>query len=338
MDGLNNSVYSRNQLVTIIVPIYKVERFMAKCAESLLSQTYPEIEYVFVNDCTPDGSMNVLNAVIARYPHRKPYITIVNNETNRGLAYCRNIGMKHAHGDYVMHVDSDDYIAENAVEMLMSVARQSKADIVVTDFFLVTPRGVKEIIHTYPEEKEDYLENVLKRDLPACIWGKLYKRNLYCEHDITVPERIDFGEDMVTLPRLVYYAEKIAVAPPFYYYNQLNVNSYTKCIGEKAITSVIRTEQTLRTFFLDKIGREELERLLSVYRQKMRAELLFNTSAALRKKYAGLFKQDGIDLRLIPSLRQRLFICLLDKHLYLLANLYLSCYHFLQMCKRRILG
>ena len=326
------------ELVTIIIPIYKVERYVAKCAESLLSQTYPEIEYVFVNDCTPDGSIDILQGVIARYPHRKPYITIVNNEMNRGLAYCRNIGMKHAHGDYVMHVDSDDYIAENAVETLMFSVKQNNADIVITDFLLVKPRGIKVDNHVYPIKKNDYLESLLKRNLPVCVCGKLFKRNLYLDNNISVPEGIDLGEDMVTLPRLVYYAEKIAVAPPFYYYNQLNVNSYTKCIGEKAITSVIRTEQTLRTFFLDKIGREELERLLSVYRQKMRAELLFNTSAALRKEYAGLFKQDGIDLRLIPSLRQRLFICLFDRNFCLLADLYLSCYHFLQMCKRRVLG
>lgn len=326
------------ELVTIIVPVYKVERYVAKCAESLLSQTYPEIEYIFVNDSTPDDSMNVLNAVIERYPNRKSNIIIINNEINRGLAYCRNIGLKHAHGDYVMHVDSDDYITENAVETLMFFAKQNKADIVITDFLLVKPRGIEVDRHAYPMEKNEYLESLLKRDLPVCVCGKLFKRSLYVDNNIAVPEGIDFGEDMVTLPRLVYYAEKITVAPPFYYYNQLNVNSYTKCIGEKAILSVIRTEQTLRAFFLNKMDGEKLEKLLSVYRLKMRAELLFNTSAALRKKYADLFKQDGVNLRIIPSLRQRMFIYLFDRQLYLLADLYLSCYHFLQMCKRRILG
>ena len=327
-----------DNLVTIIVPIYNVERYVAQCAESLLSQTYADIEYIFVNDCTPDASMEVLLSVLKKYPQRSSQVYILNNERNRGLAYCRNKGVQSAHGNYIMHVDSDDYIKENAVEELVSLAKQENADIVISDFLLVRLNKIVEDLHVYPIEIHKYLKELLERNLPVCVCGKIFKRSLYLNNNIQVSENIDFGEDMVTLPRLVYYASKIAVSSPFYYYNQLNVNSYTKRIGEKAILSVIRTEQTLRDFFSDKMDMGELDGVLSVYMQKMRAEILFNTSADLRKKYVSLFSQCGyVDLHLISSLRQRVFIALFDRHFYNLSEWYLWCYHFLQSCKRKIL-
>lgn len=327
-----------NELVSIIVPIYNVEKYVVRCAESLLSQTYADIEYIFVNDCTPDKSIEVLFSVLNKYPQRYSQVYILNNDTNRGLAYCRNRGVQSAHGGYIMHVDSDDYIKENAVEVLVSLAKQKNADIVISNPLRVSSNNIVEDSYFYPVEIDKYLKDLLRRNLPVNIWGKLFKRGLYLDNNIAVPENIDFGEDMVTLPRLVYYASKIAVSPPFYYYNQLNANSYTKRIGEKAISSVIRTERILRDFFSDKMDRKELDGVLSVYMQKMRTEMLFNTSTDLRKKYVSLFSQCGcVNLHLISSFRQRVFIALFDRHFYNLSEWYLRCYHFLQNCKRKLL-
>ncbi len=211
-----------DNLVTVIVPIYNVERYVAQCAESLLSQTYADIEYIFVNDCTPDASLEVLLFVLKKYPQRSSQVHILNNERNRGLAYCRNKGVQSAHGNYIMHVDSDDYIKENAVEELVSLAKQENADIVISDFLLVRSNKIVEDLHVYPIEIHKYLKELLERNLPVCVCGKIFKRSLYLNNNIQVSENIDFGEDMVTLPRLVYYASKIAVSSPFYYYNQLN--------------------------------------------------------------------------------------------------------------------
>ena len=282
--------------------------------------------------------MDILQSVIEKYPQKRSNVVVLNNEKNRGLAYCRNIGIQNAHGDYIMHVDSDDYIENNAVKTLVEKMRQSNADIVVSDFFLVVPQGIVKKEFNFSVAKVDYLKLTLRREVPVCIWGKLYKRELYTKNSIVIPDNIDFGEDMVTLPRLVYYANKIVKVAPFYYYNQSNVNSYTKRIGEKAILSVIRTEQTLRDFFSNKMDSKELNELLSVYMQKMRAETLFYTSRELRKKYAGLFAQCGyVNLRLISSFRQKLFILFFDRHFYHLSDWYLGCYHFFQNCKRRLL-
>lgn len=132
-------------LVTVIVPIYKVEKYIGYCAESLFAQTYSEIEYIFVNDCTPDKSVDIVRAVLEKYPERKAQVRFINNAVNQGLAYCRNVGVSHARGEYLMHVDSDDYVAKDAVENLLETALRENADIVVSNFFLVTQTGIKMI-------------------------------------------------------------------------------------------------------------------------------------------------------------------------------------------------
>lgn len=105
-----------NNKVSILVPIYGVEKYIEKCAHSLFRQTYSNIEYVFMNDCTPDYSMQVLQGVLAAYPERKDAVKIVEHSCNKGLSSARNIAFEASTGDYVMHVDSDDFLDVNAVE------------------------------------------------------------------------------------------------------------------------------------------------------------------------------------------------------------------------------
>lgn len=98
--------------VSILVPIYGVEQYIERCAKSLFEQTYSEIEYVFVNDCTKDDSIGVLNRVLEKFPQRKLQVRIINHEKNKGLGAARRTAILNANGDYILHVDSDDYIAK----------------------------------------------------------------------------------------------------------------------------------------------------------------------------------------------------------------------------------
>ena len=96
--------------VSILVPIYGVERFIERCARSLFEQTYPNIEYVFVNDCTADRSVEILKELVEDYPGRKDAVKIISHEKNRGLAAARNTALENATGVFICHVDSDDWV------------------------------------------------------------------------------------------------------------------------------------------------------------------------------------------------------------------------------------
>ena len=99
--------------VSVIIPIYKVEAFIERCATTLMEQTLREVEYIFVDDATPDSSIQVLEEVVTRYPERKEQVHIVHHGTNKGLPAARNTGLSLATGEYIFHCDSDDYVDQS---------------------------------------------------------------------------------------------------------------------------------------------------------------------------------------------------------------------------------
>ena len=139
--------------VSILVPIYNVEKFFSRCLESLFNQTYQNIEYVFVNDCTPDNSMVVLHNFMEKYPSRAKLVRIIENTNNCGIAIVRNTLIKNATGDYVLFVDSDDWIEEDMVEKLVDKAIQTDADVVGCDYYEDYPNKAVLCKQHYPTDR-----------------------------------------------------------------------------------------------------------------------------------------------------------------------------------------
>lgn len=213
--------------VSILVPIYNVDKYIERCARSLFEQTYRDIEYIFVDDFTPDNSIEILKNVIQEYPHRKGHIRIIPHEKNRGLAAARNTCVDNCQTDFLMHVDSDDYLEKKAVELLVKKQKETNADIVSGCAFKETKEGQLLIQEPDYKDKEEMLLNVLKATLDHVIWRRLIRHSLYKEHQITCEEGVNVGEDIQVLPKLVYYAKKIAKIEDFiYHYNCLNEESY----------------------------------------------------------------------------------------------------------------
>lgn len=122
--------------VSVIVPIYKVERFIARCVSSLLEQTLQNVEFIFVDDATPDGSIDVLQQVIERYPHRAEQVRLIHHEHNKGLPAARNTGLQVACGEYIFHCDSDDYVEPDMLQTIYDKATTENADFVWCDWWL----------------------------------------------------------------------------------------------------------------------------------------------------------------------------------------------------------
>lgn len=97
--------------ISVIVPIWGVEKYIAKCARSLFESSFDDIEYIFVDDCTPDKSIDVLMAVMEEYPHRKSKSMIIRHENNKGLPQARKTGFEASHGQWITYCDSDDWVA-----------------------------------------------------------------------------------------------------------------------------------------------------------------------------------------------------------------------------------
>lgn len=213
--------------VSILVPIYSVEQYIERCARSLFEQTYPNIEFVFVNDCTPDRSVEVLKEVIEDYPEKKAFVKIINHKKNRGLAAARNTALEYASGEFVSHVDSDDWLENDAIENLVRVQQEKDVDIVSGNAIAHYSDRIEELIERDYMNKNEMVQQTIQRTNDHVIWRRLIKTALYRDNGVTAVEGINIGEDHYTLPRLVYYSKSFAKCDKVvYHYNCLNSNSY----------------------------------------------------------------------------------------------------------------
>ena len=240
-------------LVSICVPIYGVEKYIERCARSLFEQTYDNIEYVFVNDCTKDRSIDILNKVIEDYPQRKNKIQIINHDKNKGLAGARNTGVQVASGDWILWVDSDDYIDTTTVDKLICAQKINNADIVCFD-------GVAIFAHskTYYKNLEyidgkDLALKMLQNKAPHQVWGHLIRKTLYTENNIRAIEGINQGEDFHVMPQIAYYAKKVRTFhQTLYYYDRTSEDSYSNNFTIKSLTQIEEAQKIIENFFIDK--------------------------------------------------------------------------------------
>lgn len=326
-------------LVSIIVPVYMVEPYVSKCAESLFSQSYNRIEFIFVDDCSKDNSVDIVRHLQVSMGIPSERVILISNQMNKGVSYCRNVGMEKACGEYVLFVDSDDYIDTDAVERLVETAEKENADLVVSDFYLdFKGKNIRQS-SIYPDlNSPDYLYGLIKRKYPLGVCGKFFRRSIFTDNNICHPVGIAYGEDMITTIKFVYHAKKIVMSDfPFYHYVQGNPTSACKKIPGNYIEGIMVLEREFYNYFVNRLDVSVLNACLSVYRQKMRSELLFNTTKVIRREYRDLFKENKCDYRLLP-LRERPFMWLWNHNLISLAELYISTYRIAFKLKKKLLG
>jgi glycosyltransferase involved in cell wall biosynthesis len=211
--------------ISVIVPIYGVEKYIARCAKSLFEQTLDDIEYLFINDCTLDKSIEILKKVLEDYPKRKPQVFIHNMEKNSGLPAARKRGVLNAKGDYILHCDSDDWVEPQMCKSMYEKAVEEEADIVVCDFYVSTDNDHTRHIGTRTKEKNQYLYNILNKKETWAIWNKLVHHSLYT--NIIYPKH-PMGEDFVLSTQLIKKSNKIDFVPHPLYHYFTNLESITR--------------------------------------------------------------------------------------------------------------
>lgn len=198
----------KNILVSVIVPVYGVEKYIERCARSLFEQTMTEgIEFIFVDDATPDKSIEILRQIIELYPDRKDQIKIISHNQNHGLAMARTTGVQHADGEYIFHCDSDDWVeSDTLLNLFHFVTIDPEIDIVSGRTRSVYPNRQTILPWSQTEDPHLVAQKMLARSVPHNIWNRLIRKKLYEGLDIP---KIDNGEDYVTTPRLYQRAKKI---------------------------------------------------------------------------------------------------------------------------------
>lgn len=241
--------------VSVLVPVYGVEKYIERCARSLFEQTLNDIEFIFVDDCTPDRSMEILKSITEeyqlRFAEKKYEVRTERMSTNSGLAAVRRQGIQLATGDYITFCDSDDIMPENAVETLYHLAVESGADIVSGDMQMLYDDGTTKrsfISLPYGGDRESVYRALLSREYSHNLWSKLFRNNLLQGHEYITLMHATNGEDGLLFYQVLQHTTKVVHQNKVVYtYYQNNQSSTHVRIKEQALKGLV--------FFYDYISR-----------------------------------------------------------------------------------
>ena len=239
--------------ISVIIPIYNVEKYIERCARSLFEQTLQDIEFIFIDDCSPDNSVKILKDVLKHYPKRQEQTKIISLTQNGGSGNARTIGIKAALGEYIIHCDSDDWIDKDLYEKMYNSARTNNADIVICDianeFNNHTTYKIYQKINQNPRIA---IQEIWRNFFDMYTWNKLVKREILLLNSILPFPNINMWEDNGIMYRIFYHSNiVIQIHDTYYHYNRCNENALTHQYGEKRIQEMITCAELLTNYFTE---------------------------------------------------------------------------------------
>lgn len=249
-------------LVSVIIPVYAVSEFIEKCARSIFEQTLDNMEILFIDDCSQDNSVEIIKNLLEEYPQRKVLTRILHMPSNSGIAAVRRMGIIEAHGDYIIHIDGDDWVDIDYYKSLYETAIQTNADIVIGD------EVMEYVDRTIPQSNPPlaYSGNSIMKDWYRNVVGmfchnKLVRRSIYVDNDILPWIGLNMWEDNGLFARLFYHAHNVVQSHgPVYHYNRCNRGAMTSGYGLKQIEQMIGIAEQIDIFFKSKPDAKEFEK------------------------------------------------------------------------------
>lgn len=224
--------------VSICVPIYNVENYIERCLRSLFEQTLDDIEYIFVDDCTPDNSIGILKEVLADYPNRILQTKIIHHKENQSQSGALKTAFTNATGEYLISCDPDDWVELDMYEKLYLKAKDTGADIVCCDHYIEKSLNRELGISHYEGSYEERMGAWIRRAYAAYSWGTLVHFHIY--HYVQYLQ-CGYIEDAIRACQVLYYGNKYEyIAEPLYHY---------RCEGQ-GVTSYSKVEKTIKLYMI----------------------------------------------------------------------------------------
>lgn len=233
-----------NYLISIIVPMYNVESYLPECLDSILNQSYTNIEVILINDGSPDNSCKIA----LDYSNRDQRI-IVFDRTNEGVSSARNFGLSKVTGDYVIFVDSDDVLLPDFVEYMLMLATSSKSEFCLSKFVATNK--------TYIDNQTSDSIKILSSEDATCLllypevaigcWNKIYNTSFLKRNEICFPTNFFMGEGLNFITKVAQLSNNVCVGEkPVYYYRRDNEDSATKKFDIKKIDNAFKAIDNIR--------------------------------------------------------------------------------------------
>ena len=222
----------------------------------VFEQTLDDIEYIFVDDCSTDNSVQIIKDTLEKYPSRNNQVQIIHQTSNGGPSRARNVGLRKASGEYVILCDSDDYLDIDAYEVMYAKAIQCNANRVVCGIELIKSNGVDKVVWTFGKEQfawEDLLNDFTKIEggINSSMCNKLIKRTFLLNLNIFFDENTTMWEDLYTTLRIRYFAKMMYVVDRPLYHYCLHLGSVVHSDLELRLKSQIRVVELIEQFFIE---------------------------------------------------------------------------------------
>lgn len=280
--------------VTVIVPIYNVAQYIERCVRSLFEQTLCNIEFLFINDCTPDNSVEIVERLIAEYrsslTEKSSVARILSMMANSGLAAVRRRGIIEAKGEYIIHCDGDDWVDVDLYLRMYEDAKLKDADIVMCgSIHEYENHRIVHDVEIVPNTCKEVVRNWYRNTIGMHCWNKMVRRALYVQHDVYPWEGLNMWEDNGLMARLFYYGGTLSsIKDSYYHYNRANGSAMTNGYGQKQVQQMIGIAQHLTDFFVSKDDAADFKQTVMAFQFLAKINLITDSFQRIRE-YNQLF-------------------------------------------------
>lgn len=220
-------------LITVVVPVYNVEKYLRKCLDSLVCQTFKSLEIILVEDCSTDKSLEICREYVEEYKNMK----LIQHDKNKGLSAARNTGIQNAESKYIAFLDSDDWVEANMYELLYEAIKKENMDVAICGFSDVFEGN--NVVRTRFCRKEtvlvdeEIIVSYLKYDINGAVWNKLYKKEIFDKNNITFPYGKAY-EDVCTIFEVLVNCKKVSIiSNSLLFYNRRDNSCTTSKLNNK---------------------------------------------------------------------------------------------------------
>lgn len=219
-------------MISLIIPVFNVEEYLRQCLESIIKQSFSNYEVILVDDGSTDKSMEIIREYEKKFKRVK-----ILSQRNKGVSEARNLALKHAKGEYVLYIDSDDFLKFNMLELMVNEANKTKADIVMCNYNLyygVNNKNNRVVSYNVLEDKiyssSEVIDMILNFNIQGQLWNKLFKRSLLLENNFEF-ESGRYVQDIFPVFKVINNSNKIAFINEYlYYYRQRETSTIHKKI------------------------------------------------------------------------------------------------------------
>lgn len=305
--------------VSIIVPVYKTEKYIHRCVDSILSQTFSDIEVILVDDGSPDKCSEICD----EYAIKDGRVKVIHQE-NSGVSAARNAGLAICSGEYLLFVDADDYIYEKYVYKLVDETEKGY-DLVCCGYNDMSEYGIVKC-------NDFYTNNFNREQLVKCIingtggvlWGKIFRTEIIRKYNLKLDEKLFMSEDMIFVLEYIKYINYwFAIEDVLYNYNRLNENSISRNINSEYLKNYENFYQSqLKCLDNLNISKEQIEEIFNESVPKTLC-MLFEKSKKMKQLTYQIKAIDFFNYYLEIGSQQKLILNLALKNKFIILELYL---------------